>query len=98
MVTYRLDVGKSHGTEPRHIVRAIANEAGVESQYIQNIDISPDYTTVDLPEGMPKEIEKHLKGVCVMGQKLQLRKFTDGKSENNDDKEKPQKKCSKKRK
>ena len=76
MVTYRLDVGKTHGTEPRHIVGAIANEAGVESQYIQNIDISSNYSTVDLPEGMPKEIEKHLKGVRVMGQKLQLRQLT----------------------
>ncbi len=80
MVTYRLDVGKEHGAEPRHIVGAIANEAGVESQYIQNIDISGGHTTVDLPEGMPKEIEKHLKGVRVMGQQLQLRKFAGGSS------------------
>ena len=76
MVTYRLDVGKEHGAEPRHIVGAIANEAGVESQYIQNIDISGGHSTVDLPEGMPKEIEKHLKGVRVMGQQLQLRKLS----------------------
>jgi ATP-dependent RNA helicase DeaD len=76
MVTYRLDVGETHGTEPRHIVGAIANEAGVESQYIQNIDIASDHTTVDLPEGMPKEIEKHLRKVRVMGQQLQLRKIT----------------------
>ena len=79
MVTYRLAVGKTHGTEPRHIVGAIANEAGVESQYIQNIDINADFSTVDLPDGMPKEIEKHLKGVRVMGEKLQLRKFTGSK-------------------
>ncbi|MEE9444188.1 MAG: DEAD/DEAH box helicase [Cocleimonas sp.] len=79
MVTYRLAVGKSHGTEPRHIVGAIANEAGVESQYIQNIDINADYATVDLPDGMPKEIEKHLQGVRVMGEKLQLRKFSGDK-------------------
>ncbi len=78
MVTYRLDVGKEHGAEPRHIVGAIANEAGVESQYIQNIDISSGHSTVDVPEGMPKEIEKHLKGVRVMGQQLQLRKLTGG--------------------
>jgi ATP-dependent RNA helicase DeaD len=57
-------------------VGAIANEAGVESQYIQNIDINADFSTVDLPDGMPKEIENHLKGVRVMGEKLQLRKFT----------------------
>ncbi len=80
MVTYRLDVGKTHGAEPRHIVGAIANEAGVESQYIQNIDINSEHTTVDLPEGMPKEIEKHLRDVRVMGQKLQLRQFTGARS------------------
>ena len=94
MVTYRLDVGKDHGAEPRHIVGAIANEAGVESQYIQNIDICPDHSTVDLPEGMPKEIEKHLKGVRVMGQKLQLRKFTGGKSGNSETKDNFKKKSS----
>lgn len=80
MVTYRLDVGKEHGAQARHIVGAIANEAGVESQYIQNIDIDSSHTTVDLPEGMPKEIEKHLKKVRVMGQQLSLRKLT-GKGE-----------------
>jgi len=82
MVTYRLDVGKEHGAQPRHIVGAIANEAGVESQYIQNIDISNGHTTVDLPEGMPKEIEKHLKKVRVMGQQLSLRQLT-GKDDSN---------------
>lgn len=73
MVKYRLEVGESHGTQPRHIVGAIANEAGVESQYIQNISIDKDHSTVDLPDGMPKEIQQHLKGVRVMGQQLQLK-------------------------
>lgn len=91
MVTYRLDVGKTHGAEPRHIVGAIANEAGVESQYIQNIDINSGHTTVDLPEGMPKEIEKHLKDVRVMGQKLQLRQLT-GNSDADEKKTKTNKK------
>ncbi len=80
MVTYRLDVGKEHGAQARHIVGAIANEAGVESQYIQNIDINNGHSTVDLPEGMPKEIENHLQKVRVMGQQLSLRKIS-GKDE-----------------
>ncbi len=92
MITYRLAVGKSHGTEPRHIVGAIANEAGVESQYIQNIDINADFSTVDLPDGMPKEIENHLKGVRVMGEKLQLRKFTGDSQSAKPNKKTPSKK------
>jgi len=93
MVTYRLDVGKDHGAQPRHIVGAIANEAGVESKYIQNIDITGSHSTVDLPEGMPKEIENHLKKVRVMGQQLSLRQLS-GKDESSDKKsaKKPKKK------
>ena len=91
MVTYRLDVGSEHGAQPRHIVGAIANEAGVESQYIQNIDINNGHSTVDLPEGMPKEIEKHLQKVRVMGQQLSLRKLKG----NEDDKSEAKKKKSK---
>ncbi len=87
MVTYRLDVGAEHGAQPRHIVGAIANEAGVESQYIQNIDVSNGHTTVDLPEGMPKEIENHLKKVRVMGQQLSLRQIS-GKDESKGEKKK----------
>lgn len=30
------------------------------------------HSTVDLPEGMPKEIFKHLKGVWVCGQPLEI--------------------------
>lgn len=89
MVTYRLDVGKEHGAQPRHIVGAIANEAGVESQYIQNIDINNGHTTVDLPEGMPKEIEKHLKKVRVMGQQLSLRQLSGKDESKSQTKDKP---------
>ncbi|MGB1139758.1 MAG: DbpA RNA binding domain-containing protein, partial [Halioglobus sp.] len=42
------------------------------SEYIGHIDIHESYSTVDLPEGMPKEIFKHLKTVWVCGQRLQI--------------------------
>ena len=77
MVSYRIEVGSDHGAMAKHIVGAIANEAGVESKYIQNVSIQNDHSTVDLPDGMPKEIKKHLQGVWVKGQKLHLRELTD---------------------
>ena len=64
-VRYRLEVGHQHGATPQNIVGAIANEAGIESRYIGRIDIHDDYSTVDLPDGMPKEIFQHLKKVRV---------------------------------
>ncbi len=77
MLTYRIEVGSDHGAMAKHIVGAIANEAGVESKYIQNVSIQSDHSTLDLPDGMPKEIKKHLQGVWVKGQKLHLRELSD---------------------
>ena len=65
VMRYRLDVGHQHGATPQNIVGAIANEAGIESRYIGRIEIHDDYSTVDLPAGMPEEIFQHLKKVRV---------------------------------
>ena len=65
LVRYRLEVGHQHGATPQNIVGAIANEAGIESRYIGRIQIHEDYSTVDLPDGMPAEIFQHLKKVRV---------------------------------
>ena len=75
MVTYRMEVGKNHGVMPKDIVGAIANEAGIESQHIGHIKLHDEFSTVDLPEGMPKEIYQHLKNkvrVCQQPMKLSV--------------------------
>ena len=71
-VRYRLEVGHQHGATPQNIVGAIANEAGIESRYIGRIEIHEDYSTVDLPDGMPKDIFQHLKKVRVRQYPLNL--------------------------
>ncbi len=72
MDTYRVDVGKVHNVQPGNIVGAIANEAGLDSRLIGRIEIQQNYSLVDLPEGMPKEIFKELKNVWVVGRKLNI--------------------------
>ena len=72
MESYRIEVGKVHGVKPANIVGAIANEAGIEAKYIGRIDIHDNYSTLDLPEGMPKELFKQLKSVTVSGQQLRI--------------------------
>ncbi len=72
MERFRLEVGNVHGVKPGNIVGAIANEAEIDSEYIGRIEIFDDYSTIDLPEGMPKELLKHLKTVWVSGQRLQI--------------------------
>jgi ATP-dependent RNA helicase DeaD len=70
--TYRIEVGHEHGVKPGNIVGAIANEAGLESQFIGRVSIRGDYSLIDLPEGMPKEVFDHLKKVWVSQQQLRI--------------------------
>jgi ATP-dependent RNA helicase DeaD len=78
MVRYRIEVGRNHGVMPRDIVGANANEAGVEYAYIGYIGLEADYSTVDLPEGMPKEIFQHLKKIRVRQRPLHISVEGDG--------------------
>lgn len=72
MQKYRIEVGRNHGVKPRNIVGAIANEAGLDSFYIQNISIQDNFTMLDLPEGMPKDVFQVLKKSWVSGQQLNI--------------------------
>jgi ATP-dependent RNA helicase DeaD len=67
---FTLAVGHTHGVKPGNIVGAIANEADIDSEYIGRITIMEDHSTVDLPEGIPKEVLEMLKKVWVSGQRL----------------------------
>jgi len=70
MERYRLEVGEIHGVKTGNIVGAIANEIGLENEFIGHVKIMDDYSTVDLPEGMPRTIFKELRQVWVCGHKL----------------------------
>ncbi|MEW5836829.1 MAG: DEAD/DEAH box helicase [Pseudomonadota bacterium] len=73
--TYRIEVGHEHGVKPGNIVGAIANEAGLESSHIGRLSIRGDYSLVDLPDGMPKEIFEHLKKVWVVQRQLRIHEW-----------------------
>jgi ATP-dependent RNA helicase DeaD len=75
METFRLEVGLSHGANPGNIVGAIANEAGIEGRLIGRIRLYEDYSTVDLPTGMPAEIFNGLKKTRVAGRALELKRL-----------------------
>jgi ATP-dependent RNA helicase DeaD len=72
MERFRIEVGHQHGVKPGNIVGAIANEAELDAEHIGRIEIHDDFSTVDLPEGMPKPLFRHLQNVWVAGQRLQI--------------------------
>jgi len=74
MERYRIEVGRCHGVRPRNIVGAIANEAGLESKYIGNIDINQDFSLIDLPYGMPQQVFKLLEKIRVSSRQMSISK------------------------
>lgn len=75
MEHFRIEVGHQDGVQPGNIVGAIANEAGLKSSHIGHIKIYEDYSTVDLPKGMPPETFRTLKGIWVSGRQLNISKL-----------------------
>jgi ATP-dependent RNA helicase DeaD len=72
MERFRLEVGREHGVEPRNIVGAIANEAGLDAEHIGHIEIGDTQSVVELPVGMPKDIYRDLRKVWVCGRQLNI--------------------------
>ena len=79
MQRYRLEVGRKHGVKPGNIIGCIANEAGLDGEFIQKLQIEDSYSLVDLPDGMPKEVFNELKFAWVAGQQLKPSKVNSTK-------------------
>ena len=72
MDLYRIEVGRADGVEVRHIVGAIANEGDINSRYIGHIKLYDDYSTVELPQGMPKELLQQFGKTRVLNKQMQM--------------------------
>lgn len=72
MQTFRVEVGEAHGAKPGNLMGAIANEAGLEARQIGRIRVLEQHSLVELPEGLPARILKHLVKVRVAGQMLKI--------------------------
>jgi ATP-dependent RNA helicase DeaD len=77
---YRIEVGHTHGVKPGNIVGAIANEAGLDGEHIGHIVIDAEFSLVDLPVGMPKDVFMDLKKVRVCGKPMRISKIGSQKS------------------
>ncbi|GAB6071446.1 DEAD/DEAH box helicase [Thiomicrorhabdus hydrogeniphila] len=81
MTRFRIEVGTQHGVRPGNIVGCIANEAGLDSEFIRQLNIEDSYSTVDLPSDMPKAAKEDLSKAWVCGQQLKIREVTGGAGE-----------------
>ncbi|OUR74253.1 ATP-dependent RNA helicase [Methylophaga sp. 41_12_T18] len=84
MQTYRVEVGRTHGVEVKNLVGAIANEAGIDSKDIGRISLQDSHSTIDLPEGMPKDLFQQLRKVWVCNKQLELSLMGAGEASSDD--------------
>ena len=77
MRRYKLEAGNSNNIKPGNILGAIANEADMDSEYIGSIQIFDNFSTVDLPDEMPKETFEVLKKTVVNGKRLNIVELTE---------------------
>ncbi len=80
MERYRVEVGHEHNIKPGNIVGAIANETGLDSEFIGRIDIQDDHSFIDLPSNMPDDILQILQKTRVGGQTLRLSRQKEGEA------------------
>ncbi|MGO1497837.1 DEAD/DEAH box helicase [Agrococcus casei] len=73
MAPYRLEVGKRHRVEPRQIVGALANEGGLSREDFGHIQIRPDFSIVELPAELPKDVLSKLKGTRISGRLIEIK-------------------------
>jgi ATP-dependent RNA helicase DeaD len=74
LTLYRIEVGSTDGVEVRNIVGAIANETGLQSRFIGQIRIHPKYSTIEMPDDMPKDVFEHLKRTYVAHKAMKISK------------------------
>lgn len=74
---FRIEAGTSHGVKAGNIVGAIANEADINSKYIGRISIYDDYSTVDLPFGMPAKTLNLLRKARVGSRMMRIQRLAE---------------------
>ncbi|MCP4942788.1 MAG: DEAD/DEAH box helicase [Planctomycetaceae bacterium] len=84
MERYRIEVGKRDGVRPGNIVGAVANEAGIDGDFIGPIQIHDFHSTVDLPEGMPRGVYQTLKKTRVAGKQMHIARDGERSEEGSD--------------
>ncbi len=77
---YRISVGNKDRIKVGNIVAALANEGGIETDFISKITLFESYSTVDLPEDMPEETRERIAQIKVAGRKLNIKDYDGGDS------------------
>ncbi|QEE61052.1 DEAD/DEAH box helicase [Salinibacterium sp. dk2585] len=69
---YRIEVGRRHKVEPRQIVGALANEGGFSREDFGAIKIMLDFSIVELPADLPRDVLGKLQNTRISGKLIEI--------------------------
>jgi ATP-dependent RNA helicase DeaD len=73
MARIYIGVGRSQGIRPKDLVGAIANESGLNGRQIGNIEITPNFSLVEVPRASSDEVIRVLRRTTIRGRKTTVR-------------------------
>lgn len=73
MARIYIGVGRSQGIRPKDLVGAIANESGLNGREIGNIEITPNFSLVEVPRTSSDEVIRVLRRTTIRGRKTTVR-------------------------
>jgi len=74
MVRLFVGAGRRAGIRPGDLVGAITGEAGVTSRSLGAIEISDNFSLVEVPESLGDDIIAALKATMIRGKKVTVRR------------------------
>ncbi len=72
---YQLAVGRQHKAESEQILTAVVEVTGLFPEDVGTLTVHDGYSTIDLPDGMPRAIFRDLQKSWVCGQQLKIKQM-----------------------
>lgn len=73
ITTYRISVGHTDGVQPGQIVGAFTNEGRIAGSDLGRIQIYPNFSLVQVPDGLDEQAMRRLSKTQIDGRRLQIR-------------------------
>jgi ATP-dependent RNA helicase DeaD len=72
MVRFFMNAGRKNGISPADVVRNIAEQADIPGRVIGVIDIYEDFTFVEVPEEVAKQVSRAMRKTIIKGSPVNL--------------------------
>jgi len=73
MARLYIGAGQKQGIRPKDLVGAIANESGLSGREVGSIEITPNFSLVEVPRAAVDDVMRALRGTTIKGRRATVR-------------------------